>query len=162
LQGFFSLAPPEEPAAQLVFSTFFLYFRYPLLAFLLGFASVGVLLLPAATLAYGFFLSFSVCCLTAAFGREGVLLALAVFGLRCLITLPCYFAVAVPALEKSFALAMWSFARPGRSAPPVYGRAWWLRLSTISAALSMGVAIDLLISPSLLHWVLNMILQTGS
>ena len=52
-----------------------------LLAFLLGFASVGAVLLPALTAAYGFFLSFSVCCFTAAFGRSGVLLALAAAGM---------------------------------------------------------------------------------
>ena len=38
-----------------------LYFRYPLLAFLLGFSAVGVILLPCLTAAFGFFLSFSVC-----------------------------------------------------------------------------------------------------
>ena len=82
-----------------------LYFRYPLAAFLMGFASIGVLLLPLATAAFGFFLSFSVCCFTAAFGSDGVLLALAVFGLRCAVTLPCYFLLAVPSLEHSAALA---------------------------------------------------------
>ena len=73
-----------------------LYFRYPLLAFFLGFTSLGVALLPCLTVACGFFLSFSVCCFTAAFGPDGVLLALAVFGIRCMVTLPCYFLLAVP------------------------------------------------------------------
>ena len=71
-----SLAPGNLWAGLL------LYGRYPLLAFLLGFASIGVVLLPLVTAAFGFFLSFSVSCFTAAFGREGVLLALAVFGIR--------------------------------------------------------------------------------
>lgn len=57
-----------------------LYIRYPLLAFFLGFASIGVVLLPCAALAFGFFLSFSVCCFTASFGGDGVVLALAVLG----------------------------------------------------------------------------------
>ena len=71
------------PASQTALSAAVLYFRYPLSAFLMGFASIGVLLLPLMTGAFGFFLSFSVCCFTAAFGSDGVLLALAVFGLRC-------------------------------------------------------------------------------
>ena len=57
-----------DPAPRTVLSAAALYFRYPLAAFLLSFASIGVLLLPLVTGAFGFFLSFSVCCFTAAFG----------------------------------------------------------------------------------------------
>ncbi|MPM56568.1 hypothetical protein SDC9_103377 [bioreactor metagenome] len=155
---FFTEYPPE-PTGRTVLSALAVYFRYPLLAFLLGFASVGAALLPAVTAAYGFFLSFSVCCLTAAFGPGGVLLALAVFGLRCLITLPCYFAVAVPALEKSVALAALSLEKGGRPSPPVYDKAWWLRFAVVSAVLSAGVLTELLVTPWLLNWVLGMILR---
>ena len=75
-----------EPSAGTAVSAAVIYFRYPLAAFLLGFATIGALLLPAVSMAFGFFLSFSVCCFTATFGGAGVLLALAVFGLRCLVT----------------------------------------------------------------------------
>lgn len=44
---------------------------------------------PAAVRGTGLFLSFSVCCFAASLGREGVLLALAALGLRCLFVLPC-------------------------------------------------------------------------
>ncbi|MEG1593267.1 MAG: hypothetical protein RR350_02570, partial [Oscillibacter sp.] len=94
LTDYISLGDAPAVTAKTALSAFVIYFRYPLLAFLLGFASVGLVLLPVTTVAYGFFLSFSVCCFTAAFGGEGVLLALAVFGLRCLMTLPCYFLLA--------------------------------------------------------------------
>ena len=60
----------EDPASRTALSAALLYFRYPLSAFLLGFASIGVLLLPLLTGAFGFFLSFSVCCFTAAFGPD--------------------------------------------------------------------------------------------
>lgn len=159
LNGYFSLNAPPEPTGKTVASALVVYLRYPLLAFLLGFASVGAALLPALTAAYGFFLSFSVCCFTAAFGRSGVLLALAVFGLRCLITLPCYFAVAVPALEKSVALAALSLEKGGRPPPPVYGREWWLRLATVGAVLAFGVLTELLVAPWLLNWVLQLMLR---
>ena len=99
LTDYLRLDTGTERTAAAVLSAAVIYFRYPLLAFLLGFTSLGVLLLPCATVAYGFFLSFSVCCFTAAFGADGVLLALSVFGLRCAVTLPCYFLLAVPSLE---------------------------------------------------------------
>ena len=135
-----------------------IYFRYPLLAFLLGFTSLGVLLLPCATVAYGFFLSFSVCCFTAAFGSDGVLLALAVFGLRCAVTLPCYLLLAVPAWGTSATLASFSFGRGRRAAPVVYGRSCWVRFGGVMAALLTGMCVDLFLSPWLLQLILERIL----
>lgn len=135
-----------------------LYFRYPLAAFLLGFASIGVLLLPLVSGAFGFFLSFSVCCFTAAFGSDGVLLALTVFGLRCAITLPCYFLLAVPAWERSAALASLSFGRGRRAAPAAYGRSGWMGLAAVSAVLLAGVGAELLLSPWLLRQILEQVL----
>ena len=135
-----------------------LYFRYPLMAFLLGFASVGVVLLPLTAGAFGFFLSFSVCCFTAAFGSDGVLLALAVFGLRCAVTLPCYFLLAVPSLEHAMALASLSFGRGRRAAPVVYGRVWWSRLAVLSGVLLAGMCADLMLTPWFLHQLLERML----
>ena len=159
LNGYFSLKSPPGLTAKTAASATAVYFRYPLLAFFLGFASVGAALLPAVTVAYGLFLSFSVCCFTAAFGQNGVLLALAVFGLRCLITLPAYFALAVPALEKSVALAALSLEKSGRPAPPSYDKRWWLRFGAVCTVLSGGVLTELLVCPRLLDWVLQMIFR---
>ena len=136
-----------------------LYFRYPLAAFLLGFASIGVLLLPLVSGAFGFFLSFSVCCFTAAFGSDGVLLALAVFGLRCAVTLPCYLLLAVPAWGTSAALASLSFGRGRRAAPVVYGRSCWVRFGGVMAVLLAGMCVDLFLSPWLLQLILERILD---
>ena len=132
LEGFLQVNG-EGPGAVLAAAV--LYFRYPLAAFLLGFASIGALLLPF------------VCCFTAAFGPEGVLLALAVFGLRCAVTLPGYFLLAVPAWEHSAALASLSFGR-SRS-PVVYGRAWWGRLAAVCVLLLAGMCAELMLSPRL-------------
>ena len=118
----------------------------------------GVLLLPCATVAYGFFLSFSVCCFTAAFGSDGVLLALAVFGLRCAVTLPCYLLLAVPAWGTSATLASFSFGRGRRAAPVVYGRSCWVRFGGVMAALLTGMCVDLFLSPWLLQLILERIL----
>ena len=139
----------------MVLSTLTLYFRYPLLAALLGFASIGIVLLPMTGLAFGFFLSFSVCCFTASFGCGGVLLALAVFGLRCAVTIPCFFLLAVPSLGTSGALAGLSMGKGRRTMPVVYGRSWWLRLAVVMGVLLAGVYVDLMISPYLLNLVLN-------
>lgn len=134
-------------------AAFVLYIRYPLLAFLLGFASVGVVLLPLTAAAFGFFLSFSVSCFTAAFGADGVLLALGVFGLRCAVTLPVFFLLAVPALGTSGALASVSFGR-GRGAVS-YGRDHWRRLLVCCVVLAAGLCVDLLFG----QWLMELLLE---
>lgn len=157
LRSYVSLSPSCSP--RVVLSTLALYLRDPLLAALLGFASLGVVLLPCMTVACGFFLSFSVCCFTAAFGREGVLLALAVFGLRCAVTLPCYFLLAVPAWQTAAALADASFGRGRRREPIVYGPPWRRRILFCAGILLAGVCVDLYLSPWLLRQVLERVLQ---
>ena len=158
LEDYLRLGGGAAPTPRTVVSTLVIYFRYPLLAFLLGFASIGVVLLPCATAAYGFFLSFSVCCFTASFGADGVLLALAVFGLRCAVTLPCYFLLAAPSWGTAAGLAAVSFGSGRRTAPVVYGRACWIRLGACCLALLAGVCVDVLLSPVLLRLMLERIL----
>ena len=152
------LSLEELALSDTVGSTLVLYFRYPVLAFLLGFASIGVIFLPLTGLVFGFFLSFSVCCFTAVFGSGGVALALAIFGLRCALTIPGFFLLAVPSLGASAALA--GFGKRGRrTAPVVYGKDCWLRLAAVGGVLLGGVLIDLMISPYLLELALGRILN---
>lgn len=159
LEDFLQVGGQTELTARTALSAVVIYFRYPLLAFFLGFASVGVVLLPCVTAAYGFFLSFSVCCFTAAFGADGVLLALAVFGLRCLVTLPVYFLLAVPSWGTAAGLAAVSFGRGQRCAPVIYGRSCWLRFGAAMAALLAGVCVELFLSPLFLRLILERILR---
>ena len=156
LTDYVQLGAGQRPLGALL-STAVLYLRYPLLAFFLGFASVGVILLPCTALAFGFFLSFSVCCFTATFGAHGVILTLAVFGLRCLLTLPCFFVLAAASLETSAALAGASFGSGRRLRAVVYGRDWWLRFGAAVVVLLLGVCLDLLLSSRLLELALAQI-----
>lgn len=158
LTDYVTLSGEAVPGKRTVLTALVIYFRYPLLAFFLGFASLGVVAIPAATAAYGFFLSLSVCCFTAAFGRSGVLIALAVLGVRCLLTLPCYFLLAVPSLGTSAALASLSFGSGRRAAPVVYGRECWRRLAIVCGVLLLGVCVELFLAPALLESVLERVL----
>ena len=115
LEDYVRLGGEVSPGAAV--SAAAVYFRYPLLAFLLGFASIGVVLLPVSAAAFGFFLSFAVCCFTAAFGPDGVLLALAALGLRCVVTMPCFFLLASSSCGTAAGLAAVSFGSGRRTAP---------------------------------------------
>lgn len=145
LSDFFQISETLETG--MFFPALLIYFRYPMIAFLLGFASIGALLLPMVSAAFGFFLSFSACCFAGAYGKEGVLLAAAVLGLRCLITLPCYFWLAVPSFRASISLALVSFGKGRRLAPVVYDAAWFLRLAACVAVLFIGVLCEVYLSP---------------
>ena len=104
--------------------------------------AAGIVLLPGLTAAFGFFLSFSVCCFAAVFGPEGVLLAAAVMGLRCAVTLPCYFLLAVPAWE--------SACLPRGKRRNGWDRGRWVRLGAVCLALLAGLWAELMLSPWLL------------
>ena len=158
LEDYMQLGGGGAPTARTVLSALVIYFRYPLMAFLLGFASIGVVLLPGVTAAYGFFLSFSVCCFTAAFGTDGVLLAMAVFGLRCLVTMPCYFLLAASSWGTAAGLGAVFFGSGRRAAPVGYIQACRARFGACCLALLAGVCGDLLLSPVLLRLLLERIL----
>lgn len=83
---------------------------------------------------------------------------MAVFGLRCAVTLPCYLLLAVPAWGTSAALAALSFGQGRRAAPVVYGRNCWARFGCVIAVLSAGMCVDLFLSPWLLRLILERIL----
>lgn len=155
LTDYVRISGEAEQNVGTIFSAAVIYLRYPLLAFLLGFTSLGLLLVPCLTVTYGFFLSFSVCCFTAAFGADGVLLALAVFGLRCAVTMPCYFLLAVPSWGTSAALASLSFGNGRRIAPVTYDKTCWLCFGSVILVLLAGMCVDLFLAP----WFLQMILE---
>ena len=151
LTAYLQLSGEEAQKADTALDLAVVYFRYPVLAFFLGFTSLGIVLLPCLTAAYGFFLSFSVCCFTAAFGKEGVLLTMALFGLRCLVTLPCFFLLAIPSWSASAGLAGMSFGKGRRSAP--VARDTWVRFGVVMGVLLAGMCADLSLSP----WLLRMV-----
>ena len=105
-----------------------------LLVTVLGFcgAAGAALILPVLA-AEGFFLSFSAGCFAAALGRSGVLLALAAFGVRCLIVLPCSIYPAMLVGERDR----------------------WRKLAVCGALLLLGMALELTLVPRLVQWALG-------
>lgn len=156
LSDFLLLEGVRGNRESVFFSTLCLYLRYPLLAFLAGFASIGIFVLPCITAVFSCLLSFSVCCFTATFGVDGVLLALAVFGLRCVVTFPCYFLMAEASMKRSAVLARMSFGR-GRMGPISPGSREWRRIAIMFGILLLGVFADLLFSPRFLRLALEQI-----
>lgn len=148
LTGYCGLDAAEESSAEIFLNAFLIYFRYPLLAFCLGFTGPGALLLPGLSAAFGFFLSFAACCFARVFGRAGVLLALSVLGLRCLITLPCFFVLAVQTLHSTGGML---FFRGKPAHKRMTGLERWLVVCVVAAILLVGALAEAVLSPILME-----------
>ena len=137
-------------------SAILVYFRYPVIAFFLGFTVFGALLLPGVSVIFGFFLSFAACCFAGAFGERGVLLALAVLGFRCLVTLPCFFVLATPAFKRAIWKLREYFLHRGKSVQkPFLCLERGLTICMIAAMLLVGALAEVFLSPVLLEAVLQ-------
>ena len=153
LESYFQVG--KESSWKSFLSVLLQHFRYPLFVIILGFASLGVVLIPGMTLVIGFLLSFSASCFTVAFGTQGLFLAVAAMGLRCLITIPCYFVLAVPAWGRSAALAGLSFGRGRRISTDVSGQEWWGMIILCLFVLLIGTCLDWFCTPKILEWALK-------
>lgn len=126
-----------------------LYFGYTVLVFLLGFASVGVALIPALSGVFGFLTMYTVSAFVCCFGRQGAALAAGVLLVRLLFTLPCFFAMAGAAWPLSTELAMLTFGRGRRSAPVLYGSRYFILFVLCVIILTLGVFCERLLTPLL-------------
>lgn len=90
----------------------------------------------------------------ASFGGRGLLLALAFFGFRCLVTVPCFFLLAAPAMGRAAALR--GLSRGRRCAAfSACGRGCWLGFGIVCLILCLGAWIELRLSPFLLRALLE-------
>lgn len=150
LDAYAETAGQSGRSAGQIARAFFLYFRYPLAVFLLGFASFGVLVIPPLGALMAFSFSYSVSCFVAALGGKGVLLALSLLGLRYLITLPCFFLLGQGALRTSWELTLCTLGQGRRRAAALYDKTYFLRFFFAAAALALGALLDLWLTPWLL------------
>ena len=104
--------------------------------------------------AAGFFPAYAAGCLTASFGGRGLLLALAFFGFRCLVTVPCFFLLAAPAMGRAAALRGLSRGRRD-AAFSACGRGCWLGFGIVGLILCLGAWIELRLSPFMLRALLE-------
>lgn len=139
------------------FRVLVVYFRYPLLAFCLGFCALGVYVLPFLCAAQGFFLSFSVCCFASAMGRAGVCMAFTAFGLRVLISLPCLLILALQAYNRSRQASRTVRQKSTRS-NKTQGASYFMLLGMCSVALLLGAILEITFIPHVFQWVVDNVL----
>lgn len=101
LGRFFEQAAAQPPLYQVLWDVF----RWPLLAFLLGFTSLGALCIPAAFLVRGFLMAFAVSSFARLYAGQGLLMACAVFGVSGCLVIPVFFVLGTQSFGASKKLA---------------------------------------------------------
>ena len=105
LEGYLALRIEGAPSSAAVWQTMVCFFRASAAVFLLGFASVGVALIPAVCAAQGFLYAYSLLCFASGLGQDGFFLLPVLFALRLMLVLPCTLLLGSAAWETSRGLA---------------------------------------------------------
>lgn len=132
-----------------------LYLGPGVLTFLLGFASLGVILIPALAGALGFSAMYAVSCFVQSYGRYGAVLAMGLLGVRMLFTVPCFFLLASQAWPLSTDLAALALGRGKRSAPVLYRSRYFLLFFLCVLCLAAGVCCERILTPLLFRLALR-------
>lgn len=137
----------DELSASVVLHTILAYFRTPVCVFLLGFASVGVLLIPAVCFCQGFIFSFTLFCYLSAMGRGFFWLILAMFSIRFLVVLPCTLYLSTMTFHNARLLALYSLGKGKRVQPVRYSGAYFLAFGVCCILLMLGSLLELFLVP---------------
>ena len=155
LESYMALHASGGLSAAAAWKTLLCFFRAPVLVFVLGFASLGVALIPCVCAAQGFLFSFSLFCFAAGLGQDGFFLLLALFAVRFLIVLPCTLLLGSAAWEAACSLAALSLGGGKRMKPAAYGGRCWSRFGVTCVCLCLGAALELWLVPHVLARLLH-------
>lgn len=126
--------------------------KYHLIAIFLGFSILGVICIPLLSAIRGFFLCFSISAFVRLFGSSGILLALSVFGTGTLITVPCYFILAVSSFSASLYLFRMILANGGRGALSPFGSKFFVRCGICFIILVLSALIETTLTSQLISY----------
>ena len=117
-----------------VFRTAVIYFRYSLLLLFFGFCSIGAYLVPVLCLWQGFTLAFTATVFAGCVER-GILLAVALLALRCIILFPTTLFCGYAAMQSAL------------SGNGGHGGSFWRRFGISFVILLFGIILELTIVP---------------
>lgn len=150
LDALLALRTERAISFSALFETLGCFFRAPAAVFLLGFASLGVVLIPCVCALQGFLFSFSLFCFSAALGRSGFFVLAVLFAARLLVVLPCMLLLGGASMETSYALAALSLGQGKRVRGVTCGRRAWLRFGKVCVCLLFGAMAELWLAARIL------------
>lgn len=132
------------------FSAVFDAYKYNILSLALGFSVVGVFFIPVLSALRGFFLTFSISTVVRVLGGNGILLALAIFGLNTLFTIPCFLILSTDAFSASQYIMRQTVLRNQKTMTSPLNRHFFSRCGLCFFMLTITALIDLFITPQLI------------
>lgn len=162
LRDFFSQLDFGSGAAPGSFAVALHYLLIPVFLVLLGACAFGVVLIPLLSGVLGFFFMYPVAAMALAFGRQGVVLALAVFFLRLVVAVPCFLTIASHAWPVSLSFAVLGLGG-GRSGGSVFwDRAYFRVLCVCVVILFAGILAERILTPVFLELVWERVMIYGA
>lgn len=126
-----------------------LYFGGVCFASLLGFSSIGCLVIPAISAWMGFTSFYTATCFVFAFGKNGIFAAVGLMLIRLLFTLPCFFSVASISWMYSLHTVRLLFGRPAANEQMPYLRKYFFLFVLCLVILCVGVLLEKTLTPLL-------------
>jgi len=133
-------------------SVFWIAGRDHLLVLFLGFSLLGVFCLPILSAVRGFYLSFSIAVFVRAFGTGGLPVALSLFGVSAVITVPCFFILVSQAFTATSELGRGVLGMGKPHIGTLYGRGYVLRTALCFLGILAAVLLELYVTPALVAW----------
>ena len=131
--------------------------RYPLLVFAMGLSIPGLIAIPALSALRGYTLAFSAAVIVRLYGGGGVILALSIFGLTTIITVPCFLILASLAFRGSCLLTL-SVVRPSlRSGECPYDMRFFICCLVCFAFLVLAAVIDTFLTSQMVRFAVSYI-----
>lgn len=140
------------------FSVMFDVLKYAALIFAVGFSFLGVAGVPIVLALRGFFLCFTISAFVIAFGYPGFAIAVAVFGLPTLITLPCLFALASRSFSSAGILLNSVRDKPSGGGRRAFDRAFFLNALVCLGFLLLAVFLEYFVTPRIVSAVASAVL----
>lgn len=156
INGYLSVFSSGMPSQPDFFSAALNAFKYQLAAVFLGCSIFGVVCIPLLSAVRGFFLCFSVSAFVRTLGGKGILLSLSVFGLDALITIPCFFILAVSAFSASHYISKMALSKNKKPGIP-FSSNILVVCGICFMLLVLSALIDTYLTPSLISYTASKI-----
>lgn len=147
IRGFLDAAGAGATSAPSLLLLIWEVFRWPLFTVVLGFTALGLVGIPVLFAVRGFLLSFAISSFVHLLGGVGCLLALLVFGVSGLVSVPALFVLGVQGLAAARSLAGKVLGEGRRSSP--FGKAYFLRCGLCAGAFCVCILLEYLAVPAL-------------
>ena len=130
-------------------------YKYHLSALFLGLSLTGVALIPALSALRGFMLSYSISAIVRLLGSKGAWLALSVFGIRTVMTIPCFFILCVYAYSTSTHIFRQSLSKNVKLTASPFNSRTVIATGICLVILLISALIDTYLTPYLIRFAVS-------